>query len=293
MIDPRRLLTFRAVVEERSFSRAAVALSLTQPAVSQQIRALELQLGTRLIERGRRGFSLTSAGELLHEHARAVHERLHLAERQLREALAEERSVLRVGAFPSALGRLVPAAIAETTRDHGPFELEARQGNGEEVAASVRDGSVHVGICFDDATLPRREHAGVRRLDLFDEAMLAAVGPHHRLARRRRIRLAELARDPWLLAVRGGLIERACLAAGFEPRIAYQTDDPLAIMGLVAADLTVTLVSPILAGQLGSLATPAIAGEPVRRVVYALVPPGARHPLVAPFLDGIVSSSRR
>ena len=78
--------------------------------------------------------------------------------------------------------------------------------------------------------------------------MVAAIGPRHRLTGRRWLRLTDLARDPWLIAVRGGLIERACLAAGFEPRVAYITDDPLAINGLVAADLTVTLTSRMLAG---------------------------------------------
>src|SRR5213079_2905378 len=97
MLDPRRLLTFREVALRRSFSRAAESLSLTQPAVSQQIRALETQLGERLIERGRPGFALTAAGELLYEHADALFERLRLAERQLDDAIAEARRRLRIG----------------------------------------------------------------------------------------------------------------------------------------------------------------------------------------------------
>src|SRR5437762_1781738 len=162
MLDPRRLLTFREVARERSFSRAAVALSLTQPAVSQQIRGLETQLGERLIERGRAGgFALTATGELLLAHADA------------------------------------------------------------------------------------------------------ALGPQHRLAARKRIRLAELADDPWLAATRDGLIVRGCRAAGFEPRLEVLTDDPLAINSFVAAGLTVTLTSELLAGHLRGIALPALAGEPV------------------------------
>src|SRR5512132_2185274 len=112
MIDPRRLLTFREVARQQSFSQAAVALSLTQPAVSQQIRALEVGLGERLIERGRGSFVLTAAGELLLGHAEALHARLNLAETQLGEAVGESRRQLRVGALPSALATLVPAPIA-------------------------------------------------------------------------------------------------------------------------------------------------------------------------------------
>src|SRR5918992_5259373 len=72
MLDPRRLLTFRAVALQRSFSRAAEALSLSQPAVSQQVAALERQLGTPLLDRRPGGLVLTAAGRLLLEHAEAV-----------------------------------------------------------------------------------------------------------------------------------------------------------------------------------------------------------------------------
>src|SRR5215207_2751885 len=143
MIDPRRLLTFREVAKQRSFSRAGAALSLTQPAVSQQIRALEVQLGERLIERGRARFALTPVGTLLYAHADALFERLQLAERQVEEASAEERGLLRLGAFPSVLAALVPAAIAELNRSSGPVEVSAMQGSTDELVAAVRDGSLH------------------------------------------------------------------------------------------------------------------------------------------------------
>src|SRR6266496_2699829 len=112
MLDPRRLLTFNAVVRERSFSRAGEVLALTQPAVSQHVGALEAQLGARLIERGGGRFALTEVGELLAAHAAALAARLQLAETQLAEAVSEYRRSFRVGAFPSALGRLVPPAVA-------------------------------------------------------------------------------------------------------------------------------------------------------------------------------------
>jgi len=292
MLEARRILTFREVARERSFSRAAVALSLTQPAVSQQIRALETQLGQRLIERGRTSFALTPAGALLLGHADALFERLQLAETQLGEAIAEKQRLFRVGAFASALGILVPRALAELKRDAGPLEIRAVQGATDELVAAVRDGSLHVALCFQDASEPRLEHDGTRRVDLWDEPMLAALGPAHVLVGRRRIRLTELATDPWLVAVRGGLIESACLAAGFEPQIAYLTDDPTAINGIVASNLCVTLTSQMLASQFRGLSTPALLGEPVRRAVYAVTPPDVSHPLVTPFLDSVRSWPR-
>jgi DNA-binding transcriptional LysR family regulator len=97
MLDPRRLLTFREVARLGSFSRAAEELSLTQPAVSQQILSLERQAGTRLIDRGPGGIGLTSAGELLLRHADAVSGRLRLATEQLGALVSEERRHLAVG----------------------------------------------------------------------------------------------------------------------------------------------------------------------------------------------------
>jgi hypothetical protein len=91
--------------------------------------------------------------------------------------------------------------------------------------------------------------------------MLAAVGPRHHLAGRQRIRLTDLAGDLWLVSVRGGLIERACLAAGFEPEIAYLTDDPTAINGIVAAILSLT--SRRLGGQ--ALTAPTSSPREIRR----------------------------
>jgi DNA-binding transcriptional LysR family regulator len=287
MIDPRRLLTFREVARQRSFSRAGEALALTQPAVSQQVRALEQQLGEQLIERGAGRFALTSLGELLLAHADALYDRLHLAETQTGEMISERRQRLRVGAFPSALATLVPAAIARLRTSIESLEVAAVQGSTDELVASVRDGRLHIALCFEDAALPRREHADLRRHDLLEEPMVAAIGTAHRLAGRARVRLQELADDPWTAAVPDGLIQRACVSAGFEPRLAYLTDDPLAIRAIVAAGLAVTLTPQLLAGHLHGISTPDLAGKPVRRAIYAVTPGTAPHPLVASFVDAL------
>src|SRR4029450_9110977 len=110
MLDPRRLLTFRAVARAGSFSAAARELSLTQPAVSQQVAALERELGGRWRHGGPGGLSLTDAGALALEHADALAERMAIADAQLAE-LGNEEGKLRVGAFPSALATVVAAAL--------------------------------------------------------------------------------------------------------------------------------------------------------------------------------------
>src|SRR5262245_5379329 len=291
MVDPRRLLTFRAVAHERSFSRAAETLALTQPAVSQQIRALEVQLGERLIERGAGDFKLTATGQPLLGHADARHDRLELAGAQLDEAIRGERQKLRLAAFPSALATLVPAAIAALHRGE-ELSVGAVQGSTDDVVAAVRAGRVHLGLCFQDASRPRREHPGTTRVDILEEPMVATVGLDHRLARRKRIRLAELADDPWLAATPNGLIVRACRAAGFEPHLAYLTEDPMAINSFVAAGLAVTLTSRLLAPRFRDVASSALAGEAPRRSIYAVTPPGRAHPLTAPFLAALRTAAR-
>ena len=79
---------------------------------------------------------------------------------------------------------------------------------------------------------------------------MIAVGPAHRLARRRTVRLRDLAADPWVAPSERGIVHSACVAAGFEPDIAFVTRDVLAIRALVAADLAVTLTPRLIAGHL-------------------------------------------
>lgn len=290
MLDPRRLLTFREVAERRSFSRAAVALALTQPAVSQQVGALERQLGTELLKRGPGGLALTDAGELLLAHANALSERLRLADSQLGELVANARARLQVGAFPSALASVVPDAIGALRASDPEVLVEAQESFMAELSAGVLAGSLHVAVCFEDAGAEPRTHPGLQRHELGREPMDAAVGPDHRLARRRSIRLEALAEDTWTAPSPDGLVYRACVAAGFEPRIAYLTRDPLAIRGLVAARLAVTLVPRLLAGQLPGVRTLRLSGDAPQRRLYALTPDTGTRPAALTFVQAVAKA---
>jgi molybdate transport repressor ModE-like protein len=110
-MDPKRVLTFRAVAHHRSFSRAARELSLSQPSVSNQVASLEREIGVSLLERRPGGLRLTAEGEILLAHADAIAERFALAGAQLVAAAHGHRTRLRIGAFPTALAGFVPAAI--------------------------------------------------------------------------------------------------------------------------------------------------------------------------------------
>src|SRR3954453_14656492 len=136
-MDPRRLLTFRAVAHERSFSRAARALSLSQPSVSNQIAALEREAGVRLLEREPGGLRLTRGGEILLGHADAIGARRDLARTRVGRPAHESRARRRGGAFPAALAGLVPAAVDRVRLDHPEVRVTVDEG-GEDLPAGVR-----------------------------------------------------------------------------------------------------------------------------------------------------------
>jgi molybdate transport repressor ModE-like protein len=286
-MEPRRVLTFRAVAHQRSFTRAARELALSQPSVSHQVAALEQEIGARLLERRPGGLQLTRAGALLLEHADAIAERFDLAALQLAEIAEDERTLLRIGAFPTALAGLVPAAVAWIRARHPRARVTVDEGGSEDLPGRVRSGELHLAIDFQDAARPRREHDGLERRDLLRERFLVSLPPEHPLAGRRSVPLGDLAGDDWTAAHTDGIIVRACRAAGFEPRLVSLTRDQLAIRALVLRGLAVTLAPGLLADAFRDTALRPIAGQAPERDVYALLPPGGRHPLARPMLSAL------
>jgi DNA-binding transcriptional LysR family regulator len=286
-MDPRRVLTFRAVAHRRSFSGAARDLSLSQPAVSSQVAALEREVGARLIERDPGGLRLTREGEILLEHADAIADRFALASTQLAAASAGRRARLRIGAFPTALAGLVPEAIARVRREYPDAEVSVDEGSSDHLIAALRRGELDLAVDFQDTTLPRTEPPDVQRRDLFRERFMAAIGPDHRLAGRDRVRLHDLRDDDWTVADPEGLIVRTCRTAGFEPHLVSITHDQLAIRALVRRGLAVTLAPQLLAEAFADVVLIPISGPQPLRDIYALLPPGGRHPLAEPTFDAL------
>jgi molybdate transport repressor ModE-like protein len=289
-MDPRRVLTFRAVARHRSFSRAARELALSQPSVSTQVAALEREVGARLLDREPGGLRLTREGAILLEHADVIAERFRLASEQLTAAAEGRRALLRIGAFPTALADIVPAAIAHVRETYPDAKVAVDEG-GEDLAARIRAGELDLAVYFQDGALPRVEPPGVERRDLFREHFRVALSRSHPLAERPAVAIADLAGEDWTVALTDGLIVEACRAAGFEPNVVSITRDQLAIRALISRGLAVTLVPQLLAEPFEELALRPIAGGGPTRDVYALLPPGGRHPLVAPALEALEASA--
>ena len=292
-MGPRRVLTFRAVARERSFSRAAERLALSQPAVSQQVGALEREVGVRLLDRRPGGLGLTPAGAALLEHADAIADRLTLAAGQLADIERGERAQFRLGAFPTALATLVPAVLERLSREAPEAVVTVEEATTDTLAASVGAGRLHLAIAFQDAARPPRAFPATVRQDLLREPFMVALPDGHRLAARRAVRLADLAGDPWTAPSTDGMIARACRDAGFTPRIVVVTREQLAMRSLVRDGLAVTLVPRLLADAFSDVALRPIDSGSPERDVFALLPAGARHPLAATALDALGDAARR
>ncbi len=193
MFDVKQLRVLQAVGEHGSFSAAADALSYTQPAISQQIAALEKRAGTTLVDRGSRGVRLTDAGRTLVAHAEVVIARLAAAEAEL-EAIAGIRGGrVRLSSFPTAGASILPPAVAEFTRRHPEVELNFMEREPEDASASLRAAELEIAIVFEYSEMKQPEfdrmYEGIELHHLVDDPMYLALPRNHPLAAKPRVRL--------------------------------------------------------------------------------------------------------
>lgn len=247
MLDVKRLRVLREVARQGSFSGAAEALSYTQSAVSQQIAALEREAGTLLVERGARGVRLTDAGRALVVHTDAILARLQAAEAEL-EAIAGLRGgTLRVVTFASVGASLLPLAVARFRAAHPAVELTLMPAEPDDGLAALKAGDADVAVTVEAAFAPIEDDA-LEVVHVLDDPMFVALPAGHPLARRERVRLADLAGEAWIQGTSStscpdtAIFLRCCAEAGFEPRIAFQSDDYGAIQGFIAAGVGVALI---------------------------------------------------
>jgi molybdate transport repressor ModE-like protein len=290
MLDVRRMRVLREVAQRGSFSAAADALSFTQSAVSQQIAALEREAGAVLVERSARGVRLTEAGEAVVRHTDAILARLEEAEAEL-EAIAGLRGGrLRLASFESAAATVMPVAIARFTQAHPAVELSMSLMEPEEALPAMRAGDIDLAVTFGAGRAGDRERDGFEHVHLLEDPMYLVLGADHPLARRRGVRLADLAGEAWI----GGpadcecnrLISRACARAGFDPRIAFETDDYSAVQGFVAAGVGVSIIAELgLRSIRDDIVVRPLGRETPVRQIFASVAKGYRSPATAAMLD--------
>ena len=198
MLDVRRMRVLREVALRGSFSAAADSLSFTQSAVSQQIAALEREAGTVLVERSARGVRLTEAGEALVRHTEAILGRLAEAEAELEDIAGLRGGRLRLAAFESAAATVMPLAIARFSKAHPAVELSMTLMEPEESLPAMRMGDVDLAITFGGGAPEDRESDGFEHVHLLEDPMYLVLGADHPLARKRGVRLADLAGEAWI-----------------------------------------------------------------------------------------------
>jgi DNA-binding transcriptional LysR family regulator len=291
MLDVTRLRVLVAVARYGSVTAAARALNYAQPSISHHLARLEAETGARLLQRAGRGVRLTEAGRLLAERAEEIIGRLDAAESELAAHVGMRQGRVRLAAFPSALGTVVPAAAARLEAENPGVDLMLAEAEPPEALRMLRAGYVDVALVFRhyqqdaDPEPPASGEEGARGRLLLDEPVYlvtAATGapgapapasPADDVAASGgRADLADYAQHRWIAGCERcrSYLLRQCALAGFTPKIAFTTDDYVAVQALVAAGLGVTTLPELC---LRAARHPGISAAPLpgaRRHMFAM-----------------------
>jgi DNA-binding transcriptional LysR family regulator len=296
MLDVRRLQIFVAVAEEGTFTAAAQRLFLTQSAVSQQMAALEREMGVALLRRLARGVALTAAGEVLAVRAKGLFGEISTIEHEVR-TFGDSPPEIRLGAFATAGVELLPTALKAFKQRRPDVRVRLSSVHTEDVRAKLREGHVHVVLVWDYDFAPQAVDPALVRLRLPDDPLRVVLPLGHPLADHDSVKLTELADERWVVRAHRAPYENAyetmCRIAGFEPDVAFRTDDYQALQGLVAAGMGVSLVPrlSLVPHRDDVISRPLTDPTFARRVTVMTLPDAGRAIPVVDFLDVLRSSA--
>src|SRR3954447_153019 len=266
MLDVARLRVIDAVARHGSVTAAGKELNYSQPSVSHHLARLEAETGAQLLQRVGRGIRLTQSGQLLADRAAEIIGRIDAAGAELSAHVGLTMGTVRLAGFSSAIGSLVPQAVAALARTHPGLQVTLTDTHPPEALEMLRAGRVDVAVVFRyDETAP--EHGGVRLHHLLDD-------PVYLLSTRRIRKLAALRDATWIAGCercRSHLLA-VCADEGFEPRIGYASDDMVVMQALVAAGLGVTTIPGL-----------ALRAHRVEGVVARELPGSPRHVYAATY----------
>jgi len=247
-MDIKQLRYFLAVAEERSFSRAAERLHISQPPLSQQIMKLEQELGVRLFARTTRSFELTPAGRALMEEGMALMAQMDKAVSTVRQVDRGETGRLRMGVVGSAMWSGLLAVLADFRRDYPRVAWTLHELDPAAQQEALRLRGIDIGFWrAADAEAQPAGAGGVTREACFREAYRAVLPAGHPLAGRRRLRLQDLAGEPLLSlpldrSAEARYLLQHCVEAGFPPMPFQQAGEPQTLLALIGAGLGVALL---------------------------------------------------
>jgi len=270
-----RLKVFRTVAAEMSFRKAAEALHLSQPAVSQQIRSLEEETGVRLFDRGSGDghgsqIALTEAGRVLLGYAESAAGTMAEAQRALAALNEDVSGELRLGASTTVAQYVLPRILGSFLRQYPHVHLSVMSGNTERIAEAVAEREVALGII--EGPPMRRD---VKTEPMVQDEMVLIAAPGHAWARAGSIAATELTKAPLLMRERGSgsrrVVERALKKAGIplrSLRVTMELDSTEAIISGVEAELGVGFISRWAVGKplrLGTIRTVQVKGLEILR----------------------------
>ena len=287
MLDVRKLLLLRELASRDTIAAVAEALCYTPSAVSQQLAALERDAGVPLLQRTGRRVSLTPAGAALAGQTEEILALLERAAAGLAAARTGLAGPLRIGAFPTAMRTILPAALVALGRDHPGLELMVTELDPAAVPDALRSGALDVALVHEYEFVPAPRDPALDTEPLLEEAIyLASAGPPPVVGEDTAGEdtagedpVGGHRDSPWIMASPGTLCHtmavRACQAAGFTPRIRHHADDFVTVLALVAAGQGVALVP-----QLGATGPPpgvVLTELPARRRTRIAYRNGTRH----------------
>jgi DNA-binding transcriptional LysR family regulator len=286
-VELRHLRYFVAVAEELHFGRAAVRLHIAQPPLSQQIRRLENELGVELLRRNRRSVQLTDSGRLLLEESRPLLVQAERIEQLLGQSSAGEVGRLGIGFVGSATYETLPRILREFRSRFPKVELRLEELTTAGQAAALKAGRIDVGLIR-----PPVGDSSLELTPLVEERLVAALPDSHPLAARKKVPVAALAEEPFVLVPRQlgtGLYDdvlAVCREAGFSPNVVQEASEMQTIVSLVSAGIGVSLVPE----SVETFSPPRVAYRPLTgpnaSLEIALAHrPDDRSPLVARFRE--------
>lgn len=300
MIDAAGLRVMKAISDEGSFTGAALALGYSQPAISQMVRRLEQRTGTVLVERVGRNVRLTEAGQVLARHAVAVLSALDAAEEEVAAIAGLRAGRVRLMAFPSSSATLVPRALALVKQRFPDVQVTFAEAEPPESLQALKAGECDLAVAFayegDDLS------RGEEDMDLFvthrllDDEVRLALPREHPLADAEMVELSSLAQENWIAGCprcRGHLLQM-CATAGFSPQVGFETEDYVAVLGLVAEGLGVALIPDLILRTAHHRDVVTLPMKPASRRTISVVTTAdlQRVPAVQATIDALVEAAK-
>lgn len=287
MLKPPHLLTLKAVVRSGSFAIAARDLGYTASAISQQISALEKETGLVLFEREAHGIRPTTAAHRLVDLSARALAAMDDLDYQVRELATGATGRLRLGSFPTASVRLVPAALSALGETHPSAQIHLDEGEPEELIVSLGSGDLDIALVYEYGLSPRQWPDGLTCHHLLREDLIllrahgSALGAH----------LPRLARARWITSREGTAgalsLTRLCAAAGFDAAVAFRSNNYDVVRELVSAGLGVAVVPALSHVPSEDIEATRLTQRSAHRQVMALHRAGNSNPLLATMLDAL------